>query len=597
MNNKGFTVMELLASFAIIALILGIGVVSYVFIQKKIEETYYHGLEEGLLLSGSDYFNTNRQERPINSYNEVSLNTLVDSGYSEELVDTKGKRCSSDSKVYIYQENKEYQYETCLVCGNYESSGKYCQNLFPDVINVSAKVILTNESYNPLLSYANVMIAKGSVLTTFKMNNEVSYYTITNISNNEIVRCNASNNQCEQTINDSGSYKVSAYDSNNQRIANERLLSFKIDKEAPNFTINYDKRYVINDGTDKKLVKMSLSDIYDDFQVTSLKYRVLKDEKVIVNYQELGNSPNINNNLASGSYQMEVVAKDKVERETTKKISFDVSYLVKLQFKDDDIEDFEVIKGKNYGYLNNLPTSYKNKLDIEWLYNDDIYNDNTEVSLGSEHTLVLKREKAIITCESNLSYTGNEQVIASCSGGTISNHKKTNAGVYTVNCLGDDDHNSADKVCSIAKVNATCPTLTAYSGNYDGKSHTITVSGGSGGTIEYRTSTTGDWTTTKPTRTNVGTTTVYVRVNGDVNHNTVNCGSKTIEINENCHWGNWYQVGNGYHRATNGGSSSSNAKTECTRQSMGEITSQSVCGSSSGYCYYCKDYKRDWVCD
>ena len=83
---------------------------------------------------------------------------------------------------------------------------------------------------------------------------------------------------------------------------------------------------------------------------------------------------------------------------------------------------------------------------------------------------------------------------------------------------------------TIKKVAATCPTLTAYSDTYDDKSHTITVSGGSGGTIKYRTSTTGDWSTTKPTRTEVGTTTVYVEVEGDTNHTTTDCGNKTITI-------------------------------------------------------------------
>ena len=81
------------------------------------------------------------------------------------------------------------------------------------------------------------------------------------------------------------------------------------------------------------------------------------------------------------------------------------------------------------------------------------------------------------------------------------------------------------------KTDPVCPTLTPYVGTYDGKGHTITVSGGSGGTIEYRTSSTGTWTKTLPTREDVGTTTVYVRVKGDTTHNDKDCGSSTIRIN------------------------------------------------------------------
>ena len=51
----------------------------------------------------------------------------------------------------------------------------------------------------------------------------------------------------------------------------------------------------------------------------------------------------------------------------------------------------------------------------------------------------------------------------------------------------------------------------------------------SGSTVEYRTSSTGTWTTTIPTRTSVGKTTVYYQITNK-NYNTVT-GSNTIVIN------------------------------------------------------------------
>ena len=76
-------------------------------------------------------------------------------------------------------------------------------------------------------------------------------------------------------------------------------------------------------------------------------------------------------------------------------------------------------------------------------------------------------------------------------------------------------------------------TVTDYSGTYDGAAHGITASVpamyASATTIQYRTTTYGSWSSTAPTRTNAGTTTVYVRA---VNSNfTTQTATATITIN------------------------------------------------------------------
>ena len=81
-------------------------------------------------------------------------------------------------------------------------------------------------------------------------------------------------------------------------------------------------------------------------------------------------------------------------------------------------------------------------------------------------------------------------------------------------------------VLKINKVNATCPSLTSYNAAYDGNKHSITVgNNSSGGTVQYRTASNGEWSNTNPELgPNAGTdTTVYVQVLGDSNHNTVQC--------------------------------------------------------------------------
>ena len=83
----------------------------------------------------------------------------------------------------------------------------------------------------------------------------------------------------------------------------------------------------------------------------------------------------------------------------------------------------------------------------------------------------------------------------------------------------------------ITPVDAECPSVTNYIGEYDGENHSITVTGGSGGTVQYRTSTTGTWTTSIPAQKNAGITIVYIRVNSDNNHNDKVCPNGTITIN------------------------------------------------------------------
>ena len=118
------------------------------------------------------------------------------------------------------------------------------------------------------------------------------------------------------------------------------------------------------------------------------------------------------------------------------------------------------------------------------------------------------------------SYTSTAS-ISSVTGG------RAKAGNYTLT--------GNTKAFTINKVAATNPTLTSVSAKYDKNAHAITVSGGSGGTIYYRTSTDnktwGSWSTTKPTRTSIGTTYVQAYVVGDGNHtNTSATGSATITI-------------------------------------------------------------------
>ena len=183
---------------------------------------------------------------------------------------------------------------------------------------------------------------------------------------------------------------------------------------------------------------------------------------------------------------------------------------------------------------------------------DDNYNT---LNCGSS---TVKINKADSVCPTLTGYTGtydgdsHKITVTGGNGGmkqyrtssseswSYSQPTLTDVGEKTVYVQLENNINYNGKSCGsskikITKANSVCPTLSNYSGAYDGNSHSIGVSNNAvGGRVEYRTSTTGDWSTTKPTRTNVGTTTVYVRVLGDKNYSDAYCDSRTITITDSC---------------------------------------------------------------
>ena len=104
-----------------------------------------------------------------------------------------------------------------------------------------------------------------------------------------------------------------------------------------------------------------------------------------------------------------------------------------------------------------------------------------------------------------------------------------------------DCYNQSGSVSKTFKINAKASSKLPTTWGGDSKTYhntaSPTASGYSGGTLYYRTSsnnsTWGSWTTTKPTRTEVGTTYVQCYVKGDNNHNDSSVSSSvSITINK-----------------------------------------------------------------
>ncbi|MBR2603685.1 MAG: InlB B-repeat-containing protein [Bacilli bacterium] len=153
------------------------------------------------------------------------------------------------------------------------------------------------------------------------------------------------------------------------------------------------------------------------------------------------------------------------------------------------------------------------------------YTIKVRVTGDSNHTnsdevtghIVISKADSTITCQ-NKTYNGSSQIIATCSGGTVSNNNQTNAGNYTVTCTGDNNHNNSSKTCTINKKKATAPIVQDVNTTYTGSSYSLTVSETNEGTIQYYTDAAGHWFSSIPTRSQAGDHTIKVRVTGDSNH-------------------------------------------------------------------------------
>ena len=102
---------------------------------------------------------------------------------------------------------------------------------------------------------------------------------------------------------------------------------------------------------------------------------------------------------------------------------------------------------------------------------------------------------------------------------------------YLTTLIGKDYYVVIRPSYEMYKEKAKDPVVTSYSGDYDENSHTITVnSEPTDGTLMYSVDNS-TWSDIKPTRTDAGITTVYVKVLGDDYHKDSNVIESSITIN------------------------------------------------------------------
>ena len=125
-KKKGFTLVELLATIIILGLLVTIAYISVSSILNSGDDSYYESQENMLVLAGREYYADHRSELPkeIGDTSNVSLETLVEENYIEQITDKDGNDCDNDNSGVTVQKitEKDFQYYGTLICGAYQTN-------------------------------------------------------------------------------------------------------------------------------------------------------------------------------------------------------------------------------------------------------------------------------------------------------------------------------------------------------------------------------------------------------------------------------------------------------------------------------------------
>ena len=198
-----------------------------------------------------------------------------------------------------------------------------------------------------------------------------------------------------------------------------------------------------------------------------------------------------------------------------------------------------------YQWVNNTATDVGNYQVTAQLLTDYVWDDDSSTPATITCEIKRKQVPKPTLHTDTFDYTGEEYtILLNDFDDTLMTkngpENRRNAGNYSLTISLDDtttteweDETDTDLILNwrIKKAYIPWPTLVSYTGNYDGKSHTIRVEPISLGTLQYKTDDT-EWSSTNPSRTDAGTTTVYVKILGDNNHEDSPVNTATITINK-----------------------------------------------------------------
>ncbi len=124
MNNKGFTLIEVLTAVVILSIFGTITITSMTNVLKRGKDDYYISQENMILMAAKEYYSDHKGELPLieEDKTEITLEKLQNTNYINTVKDSKGKVCDNNSKVIVTRlKNGKYKYTVKLSCTNKET--------------------------------------------------------------------------------------------------------------------------------------------------------------------------------------------------------------------------------------------------------------------------------------------------------------------------------------------------------------------------------------------------------------------------------------------------------------------------------------------
>ena len=147
-NNKGFSMVELLAVIVILGVVSTVGIAAVVRLVNYSRENYYKVQNKNLIMAAQAYANDERSILPkeIGGISKVYLKDLTEKKYiKEDILDQSKRKCDADlSYVSIIKKNKtDYNYVgylNCPACVQKGNSDGYCQTASEEVPTASVSL-------------------------------------------------------------------------------------------------------------------------------------------------------------------------------------------------------------------------------------------------------------------------------------------------------------------------------------------------------------------------------------------------------------------------------------------------------------------------